>query len=264
MSRLTCAQCEAMLLDAADGLLLPEELTQFEFHLSECPNCSRMFADVRRGSAWMELLKEDPPVPPDGIVNRILAKTSGDPVLASEVAAQAAYAASLMSAAPGKVLPFRVPQPRTPLARMINTVVQPRFMMTAAMAFFSIALTLNIAGVRITSLRASDLRPTSIRKAAWAMNNRVVRYYDNLRVVYELESRVREMQRESDQDSEPRRGVVNESTPTPSREAPSGAPHSSAPRRHHAPDASQLRGPGASFSQSQIAASNRGSKDVQA
>ena len=205
MSRLTCAQCEAMLLDAADGLLLPEEQTQFEFHLGECPNCSRLFADLKRGGAWMELLKDDPPVPPEGLVHRILANTSGDPVLASEVAAQTAYAASLMSAAPGKVLPFRVLQPRTPVARMVHTVMQPRFMMTAAMAFFSIALTLNIAGVRLTALRASDLRPANLRKTAWAMNNRVVRYYDNLRVVYELESRVREMQRESDDEPAPPR-----------------------------------------------------------
>ena len=32
-------------------------------------------------------------------------------------------------------------------------------MMTAAMAFFSIALTLNLTGIKLTEIRAADLRP---------------------------------------------------------------------------------------------------------
>lgn len=247
MSRLTCTQCEGMLLDAADGFLLPDEQNHFDLHLAECPNCTRLFADVQRGGAWMEMLKEAPPLPPADLVDRILAKTSGDPALSATVLAQAAHAASLFGDSGAKILPFRVPphlqQPRTRFARMAHTVMQPRFAMTAAMAFFSIALTMNIAGVRLSSLRAKDLRPSSVRKSFWSVNNRVVRYYDNLRVVYELESRVREMQRESDSDSAPRRGIV--STPPkeeePARQPPSGAPRSSTPppRRNVAPSQSE-------------------------
>jgi hypothetical protein len=236
MSRLTCTQCEGMLLDASDGLLLPDEQSHFDLHLAECSACTRLFADVRRGVAWMELLKEAPPVPPAGLVDRILAKTSGDPELSGSVLAQAAHAASLFGHSQAKVLPFRVPahlqQPRTAVQRMMHTVMQPRFMMTAAMAFFSIALTMNIAGIRLSALRASDLKPNNVKKSFWAANGRVVRYYDNLRVVYELESRVHEMQRDSDTEPAPQRGVV--STPQndtqPPRQAPSGSPHSSAPR----------------------------------
>ncbi len=236
MSRLTCTQCEGMLLDASDGLLLPDEQSHFDLHLAECPACTRLFADVRRGVAWMELLKEAPPVPPANLVDRILAKTSGDPELSASVLAQAAHAASLFGNSQAKVLPFRVPahlqQPRTAVQRMMHTVMQPRFAMTAAMAFFSIALTMNIAGVRLSSLRASDLKPTSVKKSFWAANGRVVRYYDNLRVVYELESRVREMQRDSDTEQTPQRGIVNapQNDAQPTKQAPSGSPHSSAPR----------------------------------
>ena len=235
MSRLTCTQCEGMLLDAADGLLLPDEQTHFDLHLADCAACTRLFADVRRGGAWMELLKEAPPVPPEGLVGRILAKTSGDPEVSAGVMAQAAHAASLFGHSQAKVLPFRVPahlqQPRTPMQRMMHTVMQPRFAMTAAMAFFSIALTMNIAGVRLSSLRASDLKPTNVKKSFWAANGRVVRYYDNLRVVYELESRVREMQRETDTEQAPQRGVMSapQNDPPPSRTVPPGPPHSSAP-----------------------------------
>lgn len=239
MSRLTCTQCEGMLLDAADSLLLPDEQTHFDLHLAECTACTKLFADIRRGGAWMELLKDAPPVPPEGLVDRILARTSGNPEVHASVMAQAAHAASLFGHSQAKVLPFRVPahlqQPRTRMQRMVHSVMQPRFAMTAAMAFFSIALTMNMAGVRVSALRASDLKPSSVKKSFWAANGRVVRYYDNLRVVYELESRVHEMQRESDTEAAPQRGVMStpQSEPQPSRQAPSGSPHSSAPKPGH-------------------------------
>ena len=66
MSRLTCTQCEGMLLDAADNLLLPDEETHFRLHLAECPDCTRLYSDIQRGGAWMEMLKAAPPVPPGG------------------------------------------------------------------------------------------------------------------------------------------------------------------------------------------------------
>lgn len=233
MSRLTCTQVEAMLLDAADGVLLPDELSHFQLHLSDCESCTLLFADVRRGSAWLDVLREAPPEPPADLVQRILAKTSGEQAASSEFLAQAAHAASLFGDSRARVLPFRVPahlqQPRTRMQRLIYTVTQPRFAMTAAMAFFSLALTLNLAGLRITSLRIGDLKPASVKKRYWAANSRVVQYYDNLRVVYELESRVHEMQRESD-DPAPRRGVLAAPLKEdPQRESPTGTPHSSVP-----------------------------------
>jgi hypothetical protein len=228
-----------MLLDAVDGLLLPEEEAHFQLHLADCSGCTTAFADVQRGGAWMEMLKGAPPVPPAGLVDSILAQTSGNPQLTQALVAETAHAASIFGHSQGaKVLPFRVPPPSTPWSRMVHTVMQPRFAMTAAMAFFSIALTMNLAGVRLNSLRASDLKPANVRKSFWAVNSQVVRYYDNLRVVYELESRVREMQRESDNET-PRSGFLSGPTETthPSEEAepkaqPKGQPRSSAPRLH--------------------------------
>jgi hypothetical protein len=236
MSRLTCTQCESMLLDAADGILLTEDETHFRLHLADCPTCTKLYADIQRGGAWMEMLKDAPPVPPAGIVDRILAQTSGDMILRTMVMAEVAHNASIFGHSQGaKVLPFRVPEPRTPWARMVHTVMQPRFAMTAAMAFFSIALTMNLAGVRLSALHASDLKPTNLRKSFWSANSQVVRYYDNLRVVYELESRVREMQRDNDQDTTPRRGLLSEpkgkEEQQPARQ-PNGQPRSSGPRFH--------------------------------
>jgi hypothetical protein len=80
--------------------------------------------------------------------------------------------------------------------------VQPRLLMTAAMAFFSIALTLNLTGVRLSDLRLADLRPRAMRsymeRQLTMASVPIVRYYDHLRFVYEVESRVRELRGENE------------------------------------------------------------------
>jgi hypothetical protein len=66
--------------------------------------------------------------------------------------------------------------------------------MTAAMAFFSVALTMDITGMQVKDLNPANLRPSNLRKGFYAANARVMQYYEGLRVVYELESRVRDME----------------------------------------------------------------------
>ena len=94
--------------------------------------------------------------------------------------------------------------------------------MTAAMAFFSVALTLNLTGIQSTDLRASDLRPSSITRSFAQANAHVVRYYDNLRVVYELESRVHDLQHTTDSEPivRPPPPRLLRSRPTPPRSPP--------------------------------------------
>ncbi len=52
--------------------------------------------------------------------------------------------------------------------------------MTAAMAFFSIALTLNITGVRVRDLSLNGLRPSNIQRSFSQANVRAIQFYDNL------------------------------------------------------------------------------------
>jgi Putative zinc-finger len=211
-----CAQCEAMLSDALDGALSATDKVTFDLHLTGCPTCAAMFADAQRGAAWMEMLKYPRPEPPTTLLERIIAETSGkdaalanppivlgatdrlrtpntltgQPVLAPSLATQPVFAST-------NVIPFRTRLTQG-FRSLGQTMLQPRLAMTAAMAFFSIALTLNLTGVRITDLRPSDLKPSSIVRSVSLAKARVVRYSDNLRVVYELQTRVRDLQSSSD------------------------------------------------------------------
>ncbi len=237
-----CAQCEAMLTDALDRTLSVEEQALFDRHLAVCPECSRMFIDTRLGLNLLEKLHDSLPEPPATLLDRILASTGpiaelpASPLerkntLLDYPVPQPATAPAYVPGAvypTAKVLPFRQRLAGAfKLSAVRHTLVQPRLAMTAAMAFFSIALTLNLTGVRITNLRASDFTPSSLRRTFYDTNARVVRSIDNLRVVYELESRVRDLQRDSDS-----------STPAPQQAAPP-APVPSSPSGDQRPNQNQ-------------------------
>ena len=245
-SRLTCAQCERMLLDAADGTLLPEEQVQFDHHIAGCDSCSRALADAQRGHAWLGMLHAAPPEPPAFLMERILATTSGDPSVAIPLRPRnepiLSYAGTTVLASNSSldngmqtVLAFG-PVRRVPwFKRMLASVSQPRFAMTAAMAFFSIALTINLTGVSLRNLHVSSFTPSNVRHNFWTTNARVFRYYDNLRVVYELESRVREVQRDTDEPAAqpPRNNPAPAADPDGKGTAPqSNEPRSSLPAPH--------------------------------
>jgi len=52
-----------------------------------------------------------------------------------------------------------------------------------------------MAGVKVSDLRNADLRPSALRRTYYETTGRIVKYYDNIRFVYEIESRLREFKR---------------------------------------------------------------------
>ncbi|HUA92075.1 MAG TPA: zf-HC2 domain-containing protein [Terracidiphilus sp.] len=214
-----CGQWETLLADALDGLLLPADEATFAAHMAACPACTALFEEARRGREWLEFLSPEPEVPA-GLVDKILAHTGPG------------HAAALPLVADGSMLP--VAQGITPgwqrpgFMGFVHRFAEPRLMMTAAMAFFSIALTLNITGVRLTSLRLSDLRPMAIRsfmeRQLTMASVPIIRYYDHLRFVYEVESKMRELrgttpegQQQNDNNQQP-----NNVQPGESKKGPAG------------------------------------------
>ena len=67
--------------------------------------------------------------------------------------------------------------------------------MSFGMAFFSLSISLSLAGVKLSDVRHADLRPSAIKRTYYETSGRVVKYYENIRFVYEIESRVREFKR---------------------------------------------------------------------
>jgi hypothetical protein len=190
---LRCEEWESLLADALDGVLPATDSVAFKGHSTDCALCAQLLAEAKQGQEWMHFLHEEPEMPGD-LMERILSKTSG----AVADRPLAVYGAPI-PVGTTNVLGM-------PVRRM---VWDTRLMMTAAMAFFSIALTLNLAGVRITDFRLAALTPASMEnnltRQFYGAKSQLVRYYDNLRFVYEVESKMRELRRDEDSTPPPAR-----------------------------------------------------------
>lgn len=202
-----CEEWEALLADALDGTLTEKDRASFEHHSAGCPTCAIMLGEAQKGQQWLQFLHPEPPIPAD-LMTRILAKTAG-------TAAPGLRDGNAMAIPhPTRIAEWK----RIPIPPAMRRFIEPRMMMTAAMAFFSIALTLNMAGVRLTALRSQDLRPSTLRsnleRQFYTAKAPVVRYYENLRVVYEVESRMRELRRSSESE-EPKAAPATEQPKAP-------------------------------------------------
>lgn len=180
---LSCEEWEMLLTEALDGLLPTAQRTDFDAHASTCDVCGELLKQARQGREWLHFLDAEPEIPA-GMVGRIVGKTSGAAIAGSPLALG------------GGAIPVAAHVLSLPVRRVMW---DSRMLMTAAMAFFSIALTLNLAGVRLTNLRLSDLTPASLEmnltRQFYGAKGSLVRYYDNLRLVYEVESKMRDLRR---------------------------------------------------------------------
>lgn len=195
-----CAKFEALLAEAIDGALPEPVLQGFQAHAAACSNCGPMLASARAGLRWIKGLEEVEP--PRNLVRNILIATSG-----------AEAEAPIQPTFPG--MPWRErlrgwmrPVLAPVLVPVVGTIRQPRVALAFGMAFFSITMLLNAAGLRITDLRHVDLRPSAIQASAvrgyYETSAKVVKYYENIRIVYELESRVRDLRNATKPEEKPR------------------------------------------------------------
>jgi anti-sigma factor RsiW len=206
-----CVACEEMLTDFIDETLSPADQAWFDQHTGTCARCNEMVADAQRGAAWLEMLKSPRPEPSAALMERILAQTSGSEHISPVVIGQPA---TMPAAVPARsnLLAF---VPRLPkFTNWTNARFEPRLAMTAAMAFFSIALTLNLTGVRLDQLHARDL---NVKKSYYEASAGAVRFYDNLHVVRVMESRVDNL-RDIQPDAAP--AAQPESKPAPEQDKP--------------------------------------------
>ena len=181
-----CHEFDTLLSDALDGVLTGAQLDTFQAHARTCSACGPLLADVTAGRNWLKDLTEvEPPV---SLVTNILASTTG-------VDTQRLRANVSASRSRSSWLEHVQAWASEALQPIWGAVRQPRFAMSFGMAFFSLSVALSVLGVKPADLRQMSLRPSAIRHTYYNTQARVVRYYENIRFVYEVESRVREFKR---------------------------------------------------------------------
>jgi len=178
-----CSEFEALLADALDNVLAADKRQVFDAHGRSCPVCGPLLSETMEGMVAMRGLTEMEP--PKNLVHNILAATSGKEV-AAETAGKAVKTGWLERLSRG-------------LRPQLTGLMHSRFAASFAMAFFSLSITLTLAGVKITDVKNIDWHPTALRKSLVLgftnVEAKVTSYYENLRLVYQFQARVREMKK---------------------------------------------------------------------
>jgi hypothetical protein len=193
--KLSCVEFDALLADALDGLLTPSAQQRFDLHRQQCPTCGPLFREAESGFKWLKSLEEVEP--PANLVHNILAATTMRTSAVTQAVAKPTWKQRLSGIFADIIAPARA------------LVRQPRMAMTSGMAVFSLTLSMNFAGIKVSDLRHLDLRPSAIKETAtmkyYETTSRVVKYYENIRLVYEVESRLQELKRAttSEEDNRP-------------------------------------------------------------
>ncbi len=224
---LDCAAVELWLAAAAEKTLPSGVAEQLRAHSADCAACKEKLAQARRGREWLLVLKQESFETPVDLVAKILARTS----LASATEQASVPIRKVLDFAKSDAEHQRAPDvaghlpdsnavpanPSTPAWQRSSVVVlrrtflEPRLALVAAMAFFSISLTLNLIGIRLTNLHAADLSPRNMHRAVTRQyadaNAHVVRYYENLRIVYEVEARVQQLRRAAETSTPTQQGA---------------------------------------------------------
>jgi anti-sigma factor RsiW len=168
-----CAELEILICDYVDGTLSAAQKAVVESHLKDCPACAELARDSAEAVAFMERASDVEP--PQELITRIL------------------YQAPQVKAKEAKAT-------RGWLGRLMAPVLQPRFVMSAVMTVLSFSMLSRF--VPVQKLTAADLRPSEIWASlddrshrAWA---RTVKYYENLKVVYQIQTLLRDWQQQAD------------------------------------------------------------------
>ncbi len=173
---MNCADIEILLADYVDGTLAADQKSALESHLPTCKACEELAGDVAGAVAFMERASEVT-APPE-LVTRILFEISSGP---SHAAVKPSWFRRIFG---GRIGGFMEP------------VLQPRYAMGMAFTLLSFAMLGRFAGIEVKHLTLADLDPvkiwTSTEDRAARTWQRGVKYYQSLRLVYEIESRVKE------------------------------------------------------------------------
>jgi len=172
---MTHLELENLISEYLEGQLDTARRVEVEAHLQGCGACEELVNDVRHAMEICQAAEELEPTP--WLVPKILLGTIGErkPTLSEQVAAY-----------------FR------PAARM-------RVAYAVAMAVFSISIIVNTAGINLRHITLADLNPRTwfyqANRTGHLVVARAEKFYYDLRVVYEIESRLRQFRQQTCQGS---------------------------------------------------------------
>ena len=168
---MNCTDLEILLCDYVDGTLGREDRAAVESHLAECAVCAELARDVAGAVAFIGRAAEVEP--PADLFTRILFEVrAGKP----EAARPAGW--------------------KRLLGQWLHPILQPRFAMGMAMTILSFSMLGRFAGIEVRQLKLDDLDPVKIVSVLEDRVHRgweaAVKYYDSLRLVYDIQTRIRE------------------------------------------------------------------------
>jgi anti-sigma factor RsiW len=159
----TCEQTEARLSDYLDGLLHPAEQTAFDLHVNTCERCTPLVASVSHVLGTLHTLEQVEPSPQ--LVNSILTATLG-------------------------------PQSWRKAKRWLRSFQSPRFVYGLVSVAATFIVILTASGFSWRKPKLSDLAPATIYRNANSKAHvayaRGTKFVGDLRVVYEIQSRLRQ------------------------------------------------------------------------
>ena len=180
---MACSEFEVLLAEALDNALAADARTAFDEHGRSCVVCGPMLAEALEGMVMVRGLAELEP--PKNLVHNILAATSRKEATAEQIAEEAKLG--------------WMERLRRSVSPGVGGLLHSRFAMSFAMAFFSLSITLTLAGVKITDVKNMVEHPTLLLKSVvlgyTSVEARVTSYYENLRLVYQVQAKVRELKK---------------------------------------------------------------------
>jgi hypothetical protein len=196
---MTCTEFEILLVDYVDGAVSVDERRAVEAHTDTCPACREMLRDVFHAVTFLETAEDV--TPPPELITRIAAQIPQGRV--KDEFHRSGFLTRIFS-------------------NWLQPVLQPRFAMSMAMTILSLAMVERCTGIRTQQIRPQDLSPAilwnNLEEKAYRTWDRTVKYYENLRLVYEVETALKEIREQ--QDAVP---ATQSPAPTGSNEKGSGA-----------------------------------------
>jgi hypothetical protein len=174
----SCTEFEVLLSDYIDGTLSQAARDDMDRHMAECAPCAEMCQDAAAAVKFIGTIR--PVLPPPDLITRIAYQAPSGP-MRDPLQRRGLFAFAI--------------------GRWLQPVLQPRFAMGMAMTILSFAMLERCTGIQVQHIRPADLNPVRVwdgfQDRALRTRDRAVKYYENLLVVYDVESKLRALQEDN-------------------------------------------------------------------